>query len=205
METNMTKALLRLAAALYITLNVVLYIVPSAHAQSVTEARFVLADIEKWLAGQFDNEAQRFVEAAFGAGTDGQHEWFHIDLKESEPGDGGSVRFLSTMKDRSNPASPPMFAVFAFRVDEDKRAVRMDRYRVPPENMNDGQLRASAIMTDGTCIVLPNAWNRMDSLRGLVLCPSSAVHPCARPSSDSHSVARSGRAALSSQSRLPRT
>ncbi len=136
----MIKPYLVLAAALFFASH-------AAQAQSVTEARFVLADIERWLLGQFDNEAQRFVETAFGAGDDGNHEWFHIDIKKIENGDEGSVQFLSTMQDRSTPSAPLQHAVFVFSIDEHMRAVRMDRYRVPPEGMNDGQLRDNAIKT----------------------------------------------------------
>ena len=127
----------------------------SAQAQSVTEARFVLADIERWLPGQFDNEAQRFVEAAFGAGDDGLHEWFHIDLSKIDSGDESSVQFLSTMQDRANPNAPVQYAVFAFSIDEAMRAVRMDRYRVPPEDMNEGEVRASAIKSSGELSTIP--------------------------------------------------
>ncbi len=115
----------------------------------------MLADIENWLPGQYDNEAQRFVESAFGAGDDGLHEWFHIDVSKMENGESESVQFLVTMQDRANPSAPMQHAVFAFRVDETMRAVRLDRYRVPPEDMDGDQLRAGAIKTDDELATIP--------------------------------------------------
>ena len=115
----------------------------------------MLADIETWLAGQYDSEAQLFVESSFGAGEDGNHEWFHIDIRKLDTVDSESAHFLVTMEDRADPSAPRQYAVPAFRVDEDMRAVRLDRYRVTPEDMDGEQVRTSAIKTDNELSAIP--------------------------------------------------
>ena len=50
--------------------------------QSVTEARFVLRDVKRHLPGSYDNEPQIFVESAFGAGEDGNHGWYWLNIEE---------------------------------------------------------------------------------------------------------------------------
>ena len=144
----MIKARFVFAAALAVTASMGLSGSYPANAQSVTEARSVLEDIERWLPGSFDNESQILVEATLGAGADGIHEWYHIEISKIANGDNGSLRFRSMMKDRANPSAPIEHAVFAFRVDEEMGLVRMDRYRVPLEDVDNGRLRDRAIKTD---------------------------------------------------------
>lgn len=151
----MIKALFVFAITFAMTSNMGLSVFHPANAQSVTEARFVLADFEKWLPGNLDNESQLFVESAFGAGSDGIHEWYHIEISKIADGDDGSSRFPSMMTDRANLSAPIEYAVFAFRVDEDMRAVRMDRYRVPLDDIGNGRLRDRTIKKDQNLLGVP--------------------------------------------------
>ena len=96
-------------------------------AQSVTEARFVLNDIRAWLPGEYDNAAQIFVESAFGAGDEGNHDWLHIEVETVVDSDLGDAVFRVTTSDRGDPGKEAKARLVAFSIDEASRAVRMTR------------------------------------------------------------------------------
>ncbi len=102
----------------------------SAVAQSVTEARFVLRDIRAWFPGEYDNAAQIFVESAFGAGDEGNHEWLHIEVETLTDSGLGDAVFRVTTSHRGDPDEEATVRLLAFSIDEDHRAVRMSRYDV---------------------------------------------------------------------------
>ena len=97
-------------------------------AQSVTEAKFVLRDIQQWLPGEYDNAAQVFVESAFGAGEEGNHDWLHIEVETEVNSDLGDAVFRVTTSNRGDPNKEPQTRLLAFAIDEANRAVRMTRY-----------------------------------------------------------------------------
>ncbi len=98
-----------------------------AFAQSVTEARFVLSDIRAWLPGAYDNAAQIFVESAFGAGDEGNHDWLHIEVETVVDSDLGDAVYRVTTTDRGHPGEDSKIRLLVFSVDEANRAVRMSR------------------------------------------------------------------------------
>ncbi len=100
----------------------------SAMAQSATEAKFVLRDVERWLPGTYDNEAQRFVEAAFGAGEEGSHPWLHLVIESEKDSDLGDAVFRVTQSNRADPSTGEQQYLLAFSVDEAMRAVSMARF-----------------------------------------------------------------------------
>lgn len=63
-----------------------------AHAQSETEAKFVMQDIQSWLPGQFDNDPQTYLEKAFGTSDDGPHYRAFVTV-EALPDDLGEGAF----------------------------------------------------------------------------------------------------------------
>lgn len=100
----------------------------SVLAQSATEARFVLQDIQDWLPGEYDNEAQLFVETAFGAGEEGNHPWLHLDIAAVPDSDLGEVVFRVINTRRDMPDDEAEVEYWAFSVDKERRAVLMTRH-----------------------------------------------------------------------------
>lgn len=64
------------------------------YAQSATEAKFVMQDIENWLPGMYDNEPQTYLEAAFGVSADGPHTRSYIQIERlADPKGGAAASF----------------------------------------------------------------------------------------------------------------
>ncbi len=99
--------------------------------QSVTEARFVLRDVKRHLPGTYDNEPQIFVESAFGAGEDGNHGWYHLNIKPLDGTGLGDTVFLVNTIDRAAREEPERWSLLVFSIDQDMRAVRMSNYDLP--------------------------------------------------------------------------
>jgi hypothetical protein len=127
-----------------------------AGGQSLTEARFVLRDIKRHLPGTYDNEPQIFVESAFGAGADGNHGWYHLNIEPLDGIDLGDAVFLVNTTERGGTEKPERWNLLAFAVDEGMRAVRMSNYDLPALAAQSGDARimaAAARPVAGNCPV----------------------------------------------------
>jgi hypothetical protein len=126
-------------------------------AQSITEANFVLRDIKNWLPATYDNEAQGFVETAFGSGADGNHPWLHLEIEAAADTGLGDAAFLVTSQNRAAAEQAPTLKLLAFSVDIPMRAVRMEAYDLPAGTVvNDDSgaaMAAAAVITNESCPV----------------------------------------------------
>jgi hypothetical protein len=128
-----------------------------AFAQSATEARFVLQDIKNWLPASYDNEAQVFVETAFGSGAEGNHPWLHLEIEAAGDTGLGDAVYLVTSQNRGAVEQAPTLKLLAFSVDKPMRAVRMNVYDLPAGTVANGDsgaaIAAAAVITDEDCPV----------------------------------------------------
>lgn len=127
-------------------------------AQSLTEARFVLRDIQSWLPGIYDTEPQIFLETAFGAGEDGPHSRNFLRIQPTESAEADIVAFLTEWHGGGKTAPILRREIWSFRVDEETRGVRMLRYpmlaSVGTELKTDkGPVNNSAESTPYPCVL----------------------------------------------------
>jgi hypothetical protein len=128
-----------------------------AFAQSNTEAKFVLQDIQTWLPVTYDNVSQLLLETAFGSGAEGNHPWLHLEIEAAADTGLGDAVFLVTSQDRAAAEQAPTLKLLAFSVDKPMRAVRMEAYDLPAGMVANGDsgaaMAAAAVITDESCPV----------------------------------------------------
>jgi hypothetical protein len=128
-----------------------------AFAQSNTEAKFVLQDIQNWLPATYDNVSQLLLETAFGPGAEGNHPWLHLEIEAAADTGLGDAVYLVTSQDRAAAEQAPTLKLLAFSVDKPMRAVRMEVYNLPAGTVANGDsgaaMAAAAVITDESCPV----------------------------------------------------
>lgn len=97
-------------------------------AQSITEAQFVLKDIQSWLPGTYDSEPQVFLEQAFGVQADGAHQRLFVTIRETPASTDGAVAFTTEWRSGDKRAPVIRRERWVFVVSEMARAVIMRRH-----------------------------------------------------------------------------
>ena len=95
----------------------------TAGAQTAPEARSVLADIERWLPGTWDNEPQLFFENGMGTEAAGRRTVMQLAVEQND-GDAGDLLTISGTKRVKG--GDPMLLQLTFSIDDDSKTVRQD-------------------------------------------------------------------------------
>ncbi len=124
-------------------------------AQSLTEAKFVLLDIQSLLPGIYDTEPQIFLETAFGAGEDGPHSRHFLRIQPAEARKVGNVAFLTEWHGGGKMAPMLRRETWDFSVDEKTRGVKMLRYLMPVADTGGTKTSESPISSSSTSVPHP--------------------------------------------------
>lgn len=124
-----------------------------AAAQSTTEARFVLKDIQSWLPGTYDSEPQIFLEKAFGASNDGPHDRMFVAIREAGASTNETVVVTTEWRSGDKHAPVTRRERWSFAVSEAARAVIMRRHNLG----TDDDLTAES-QTSGTQLPCSLVW-----------------------------------------------
>lgn len=122
-------------------------------AQSTTEARFVLKDIQSWLPGIYDSEPQVFLEQAFGLQEDGPHQRMFVTISATGISTNTTAAFMTEWHLGDKHAPIIRQERWSFEVSEAARAVVMRRYLLGAE----GDLTAES-ETSGTLLPCSLVW-----------------------------------------------
>jgi hypothetical protein len=105
-----------------------------ALGQSVTEARFLLADLRQWLPGDYDNEPQIFLETGLGLPVDEAHPRLALQMREVGRPDIGADVYLLQMREGGLRGKIVRQRILSFSIDETRRAVAMTTYGVDADD-----------------------------------------------------------------------